>query len=166
MRRIEIGGQVLEIAEDQPLPPRSLRAAWISDGAGGIAVDDAVALSVTKSRLIAAVEAKAGAIRAKYITDQPGQDLLYERKRREADYVVDQGSNANPALCPVLSASVGIEAPTLADCAALVLSRESLWASIAAQIETRRLGGKAAILAAATVAAAEAAFAAIDWAGL
>lgn len=163
MRRIEIGGQVLEIAEDKPLPSRDLREAWISDGAGGIAIDAAKALAVTQDRLLAAIENKAGAIRSKYVTNQPGQDLLYERKRREAEYVVDQGAAANPALCPVLGASVGIEAPTLAECAALVLARESQWAAIAAQIEVRRLGGKAAVKAAATAEAAQAAFAAIDW---
>lgn len=166
MRRIEIGGQTLEIADDKPLPPRSLRDAWVSDGEGGITIDTTKALTMTKARLVRAIEDKAGSIRAKHITHQPGQDLLYERKRREAEYVVDQGANANPALCPVLSASVGIEAPTLADCAALVLSQESVWASIASHIELRRLGGKAAVMAASTVEQAEAAAAAIDWSGL
>jgi len=166
MRTIEIGGQILEIAEDKPLPPRNVREAWISDGAGGITTDQAAALAITKARLLAEIEAKAGSIRAKYITTQPGQDLLYERKRREAEYVDTQGANANPALCPVLSASVGIEAGTLADCATLVLARESQWAAIAAQIEARRLSGKAAVNAATTVAGAETAFAAVSWEGL
>ena len=127
---------------------------------------DPNSLALVKPRLLAAIETKAGEIRCKYITTTPGQDSLYERKRREAEYVDSQGGNANPALCPVLSASVGIEAPTLADVAALVITKESQWAAIAAAIELRRLRGKKAVTDATTVAQAEAAFAAIDWSGL
>ena len=49
---------------------------------------------------------------------------------------------------PLLSAEVGITAPTIAGVAATVLGMSSAWIAIAAAIETARLGAKAAIAAA------------------
>lgn len=155
----EIAGTVISAVAGSPVYVEILAAT-------SPAAFEAKPLATVKAELSAAIDQAAGRVRAKYVTDAPGQDLLYDRKRREAEYVTDQGAGADPALCPVLAASVGIEAPTLADCAALVLAKESQWAAIAAAIELRRLSGKAAVNAATTVAQAESAFAAIDWSGL
>lgn len=100
----------------------------------------------------------AGATRLKYITDAPGQDLTYDRKRREALQAIDDPTPTAQKY-PVLAASIGIEVPTTGNAktdfdavCALVISRETAWAAAASQIEAVRLAGIKQIDAAATVA--------------
>lgn len=117
------------------------------------------------------IDRDAGNIRARYITDAPGMDLTYERKRREAEYIQDGGTDESKV--PLLLASVGTEVPATSNrltdlqaVATLVLTRESQWAAIAARIEQKRLAGKKAVSEAATVDAIVAAYNAVTWADL
>lgn len=101
-----------------------------------------------KSTAEALIDVAAGAARLRYITDAPGQDLTYDRKRREALQAIDDPAPTAQKY-PVLAASIGIEVPvtnnTKTDFDAvctLVISRETAWAVAASQIEALRLGGK------------------------
>lgn len=134
-------------------------------------VPDLVAL---KAQGKARVDVAAGAARLKYITDAPGQDLTYDRKRREALQAIDDPTPTAQKY-PVLAASIGIEVPTTGNAktdfdavCTLVISRETAWAAAASQIEALRLGGKQQVGAATSpaqvaeiVSAAETALAAL-----
>jgi hypothetical protein len=115
-----------------------------------------------KSMLRGQVDAKAESLRLQYITAGQGQAMVYQRKAVEARAILSD-ANPDPANYPILSASVGIEGKDIAEVAALVRATEDAWAAIAAKIETVRLGGKAAIASAETLADAQAAYDAIDW---
>ena len=125
-------------------------------------------LDQVKAEAKAAVDREAGFARLKYITDAPGQDLTYDRKRREALQALDDAAPTAQKY-PVLSASIGIEVPNTGNAKAdldaisnLVIARELQWAAIASQIEALRLGAKKAIQDAATVEAVQAA-AQVSW---
>lgn len=119
-------------------------------------------LAEVKASLRAQVDAKAEGLRLQYITPGQGQVMVYQRKAQEARAILSD-ADPDPDNYPILSASVGIEGKDIAEVAALVRATEAAWAMIAAAIETARLGGKAAIAAAETLAGAQAAFDAIDW---
>lgn len=117
------------------------------------------------------VDADAEACRLRYITPGAGMALTYQEKFAQAQAVSAMGRDAANALSqserevqfPTLSASVGIEAPTLADAADLVLARYANFARLSLSIERIRLGGKASIQAATSDAEANAAYEAISW---
>jgi len=111
-------------------------------------------LAALKAQGKARVDVAAGEARLKYITDAPGQELTYDRKRREALQAIDDPTPTAQKY-PVLAASIGIEVPTTGNAkadfdavCALVISRETAWAAAASQIEALRLGGKQAVEAA------------------
>lgn len=97
--------------------------------------------------------------------------LTYQEKFAQAQAVAAMGESAADSLSaqdreaqfPTLSASVGIEAETLHDCAQLVLTRYAAFAQVSFAIERARLSGKAAIAAAPDAASARAAYEAITW---
>ncbi|EJL57978.1 hypothetical protein PMI09_00683 [Rhizobium sp. CF122] len=124
-------------------------------------------LSAIKASLKASVDAAAESERLKYITGGSGQAMTYQQKAEEAKRytaVVEAGGTPpEPAGFPLLSAEVGITAPTLGDVAAVVNGAFLQWQIIGGAIEAVRLGTKAAIDAATTEAAAEAAAGAANW---
>lgn len=64
---------------------------------------------------------------------------------------------------PLLSAEIGITAPTIGDVAVIVNTAYTQWQQIGAAIEAARLGTKAAIEAAMTTEEAQAAAEAVVW---
>lgn len=124
-----------------------------------------------KAALLASVDSRAEELRLRYITPGAGMALTYQEKFAQAQAVSAMGRDAANALSqsereaqfPTLSASVGIEAPTLADAANLVLARYANFARLSLSIERIRLGGKASIQAATSDAEANAAYEAISW---
>lgn len=107
---------------------------------------------------IRAVNAATDAVRRRYVTAITGQDMLYLRKEAEArDYI----AAVDPDLVdyPLIAAEVGITAPTAWQVAQVYLGLSAVWISLAAPLETARLGGIALIEAAADVAAIESAVA-------
>lgn len=115
-----------------------------------------------KDEMCERIDAMAAAARSRYVT--AGMDLVYDRKRREADYVADAAGQADPIKCPLLVASIGIEVTDTGNVQAdlqavanMVLSKESALASKAGQIEGIRLAGKKAVRAATNEDAAVAA---------
>lgn len=106
----------------------------------------------------ARVDAAAEAARLRWVTPGVVQQVIYEQKRREAAQL-EADPSPNPADYPMLSAEVGITAPTLAEVGEVVRGLSAAWLSAAASIEALRLGAKAAIETApseAVIATAEA----------
>lgn len=129
------------------------------------------ALASLKAELCAKVDDAAEAERLKYITPGSGMVLTYQEKFAQAVAVEQMGEEAANAMTenqrlldfPILSASVGIEAETLWDCAVLVRERYTLFAQLANGIERTRLHGKAQMRAATTVDGVRAAYEALRW---
>lgn len=129
------------------------------------------ALAALKAELCAKVDDAAERERLRYITPGAGMILTYQEKFAQAVAVEQMGEAAANAMSenqrlldfPILSASVGVEAATLWDCAVLVRERYTLFAQLANGIERTRLHGKAQIRAATTVQGVRAAYGAIAW---
>lgn len=119
-------------------------------------------LDTIKAELCAKVDAEAGQVRLRYITDAPGQQMVYQEKRREAEEYLSLGASA---ITPHLVAEAQLLGITVDAMAQQVLQASIAWASVSPTIETTRLAAKAAINASTTVAAARAA-ANIDWSSL
>lgn len=120
-----------------------------------------VDLDAVKSFLLAKTDADAETARLSHITGGAGQAMTYSQKAAEAKaFLADAEPDA--ANYPLLSAEVGITAPTLAGVAAVVAAAHAAWTVTGAQIEALRLGAKAAIAAADDTDAAHAA-AAVSW---
>lgn len=128
-------------------------------------------LDTLKARFKAKVDADAEAARLRFITPGSGMAMTYQEKHAQARAVDGLGEEAANALSeperidqfPTLSASVGIEAPTLWGCAQIVIARYEYFADISAVIERSRLQGKKSISDASDAAAVQAAYEAITW---
>ena len=118
-------------------------------------------LTSAKAAAHAAVEAAVSAIRHAFVTDLPGQEMIYLAKEAEARAWL---AATDPALAdyPFLQAEVGLTAATPAALAALWITMAAQWRAIAAQIEAARMTAIGAIGAATTPAEAEAAVAALQ----
>lgn len=103
------------------------------------------------------VNAAIAVLRLRYLTDLPGQDLLYTEKRSEAvAYLADP--DPQDAGYPLLGAEV--DAGTVADrhqAAQLILGLAQVWRQVAARMEAVRLAANGALAAAASVGEVEAA---------
>lgn len=128
-------------------------------------------LDQIKADLLRQIDDKAESVRLRYITPGAGMAMTYREKFDQAQAVDQTGQDAAEALTaeeavaqyPTLAASVGIEAPTLWDCAQLVIAKYEAWAALSNGIERARLSGKKSVSEASTVAEARAAHAAITW---
>lgn len=124
-----------------------------------------------KSDYRARVDADAERARLRYITPGSGMALTYQEKFVQAQAVAEMGATAANAMTledreaqfPTLSASVGIEAGTLYECAQIVLEKYAIFARASFAIESSRLSGKAAISAAHDAAGVLAAYEAVTW---
>jgi len=103
-----------------------------------------VGIDSLKAALKASVDAAAEAERMKYITPGAGQAMTYQQKASEAVMLEDDPA-PDPADYPLLSAEVGITAPTLAEVGAVVRAAHGAWILLGAAIEAARLGAKKAI---------------------
>ena len=107
------------------------------------------------------VNVGAGAVRRAYITDIPGQEMIYLQKEAEAvAWLADD--DPDPADYPFLSAEVGSTADTLGNVAQVYLNMAALFRQVGAGLEHLRLGAIAAIEGAGTVAEIDAAVAAFE----
>lgn len=160
---------------------RSDKATWSISFADGTQTDQETAAAAAlaefdilgdlKSRLKQRIDADAEVIRLRYITPGAGMAMTYQEKFAQAQAVNAFGQEYANALTqqereasfPTLSASVGLEAATLWDCAQLVIQKYAQFATLSKVIEGTRLAGKKAISDAADEAAARAACEAITW---
>jgi len=115
-----------------------------------------------QASLCSKVDATAEQIRLKYLTPGSGQAMVYQEKAIEA-LAIQTDPNPTNDKYPVLAASLGIEGGTLLAVANLVLSIRATWINVATAIEATRLGAKANINAATTIAAANTIYNSIVW---
>lgn len=112
----------------------------------------------TRAAALSAIDATAGAARARYITVAPGQEATYILKAQQAAAFKAGGySGPAPGLVQAEMDATGATAQAAADD---ILAQEAAWAYKAAQIESARRRGKVAAGNAADAAAVEAARAA------
>jgi len=114
-----------------------------------------------RQRARVAVQERVASVRRAYITDLPGQELIYNAKEAEAKAWIADPS-PDPANYPLLSAEVGITEPTAADLANLWVTNAAQWRALAAQLEAARMTANIAISAATTQAEIDAALAALE----
>lgn len=107
------------------------------------------------------IDVAAGDVRLRFITDAPGQDAVYQEKRREAEAL-----QVDPELpldaTPHLTAEATAFGVSRTDKAFEVMAQASSWAQVSALIEARRLMAKAAVTASTTAQDVRNA-AAVDW---
>lgn len=98
------------------------------------------------------ITAKRGRCRAAYITDLPGQDMVYLEKRTEAIEFLAH-SAPSQELFPMVYSEVGVTAPTAEQVAQVWLNMNDMWRMVSMLIERETL--KAANLVAAATTKAE-----------
>lgn len=121
--------------------------------------------AMTATDYLFLIEEGAERARLTRITGGVGMALTYQEKKDQAVAVLGQPADAElvPEDYPVLAASVGIEADTLRQVAALVMERYETFVEISGAIERVRLSAKKAIHDAATVEDAKAICEAVTW---
>ncbi|MCV3738392.1 hypothetical protein OCK02_19480 [Rhizobium sp. TRM96647] len=118
-------------------------------------------LPTLKAKLQADIDRSAGEIRLLFITDAPGQGMIYQEKRREAEALLAD-PDLPPEQTPHLTAEAAAFDMTRAEKATEILAQAVAWTTVSATIETRRLAAKASVQAATSAIAARTA-AAVDW---
>lgn len=101
----------------------------------------------------------------------PRAALRYQEKFAQAEAIDALGEPAASALSeaemtaqfPIVAADVGLDAATLWEAAQSVITAYQKWAQLSYQVERARRGGKLAIDAAQTEAAARSAYEAVSW---
>jgi len=172
----QIGHGIGFVSNDEQFPANWLELASSDDLAaksiGKKTVNDPVEpLPSVKARLLRAVDDDAETVRLRYITPGAGMAMTYSEKFAQAQGVNAIGKDAANGLSqqereaqfPTLSASIGLEAETLWDCAQLVLRKYAQFAALSLAIERTRLAGKKAISEASSAEASRAAYEAIKW---
>ena len=120
-----------------------------------------VSIEPMKAEAKASLAAAISAARSAMITTRPGQEMIYLAKEAEARaWLADPEPVSSDY--PLISAEVGITAPTAAELAQLWLNMGALWRGAAARLEALRMTVCAAIAAAETPDDIEAALAALD----
>ena len=97
--------------------------------------------------------------------------MVHKDKLEQAEQVMSHDASEIDALSadqaiqsfPTLAAGIGIDAPTLSQCAEVVMQEYQNWAMMTHKIERARLLGKRAIRKAKTVEEVFAAYKAVDW---
>jgi len=126
----------------------------------------AIDLEQAKASALRAIDQAAEAARQLFITPGAGQAMAYQHKLEEAralQAVLAAQGEPNPAAYPHLAAEIGVTGADLAGVAEAVLYKAAAWTGASAAIEGLRLGAKAAVNAADSVAAVQAAAAGIPW---
>jgi hypothetical protein len=116
--------------------------------------------SAYKARFRDLINEAVGKVRTRYITDIPGQEMIYLEKRNEAFRFLSQDPEPESlADFPLLAAEAGITAPTARDLAELWMAQAATMVSVAASLETVRLGAISEIENSASLEEAEVVFA-------
>lgn len=115
----------------------------------------AAELSDHKIQSVQRINATIGAVRQRFITTAPGQEMIYLSKETEARACIAE-ADPDPADYPLLAAEIGITAPDLQSVAQTVMNLAAIWRLIGAQLEQIRLLTSAQISAATSVEAVNA----------
>lgn len=110
-------------------------------------------LAFKKSKTLALVNETVGAKRLTYITDIPGQEMIYQAKEVEAKaYLALQAPPATLNDFPLMKKEVGITATTSQELAQIWLNMATIWRDAAADMEEARMRASYAIQTATTTA--------------
>lgn len=100
-----------------------------------------VDIPAARADAVAAINQRAGAVRALFVTELPAQQMIYLAKEAEARrYVAASPEPATLDGYPWLAAEVGSTAPTAMGLAMLWLSMAGMWTVIGTSIEQIRMG--------------------------
>lgn len=102
-------------------------------------------LALRKMQSAQTINTAAGQARQRFITDLPGQEMIYKAKLDEAQRYVSGPEPANLDGFPLIAAEVGITAQNAYQIAVIWLWMAEVWIRAAAQIEAIRLSGIAAV---------------------
>lgn len=120
-----------------------------------------VSLEGARVQAIARVNTAAGLVRRRYITEIPGQEMVYLQKEAEAvAFLADPAPD--PARYPFITAEVGATAPSAHEVAQVYVNLAAILRSAGAALEQLRLGAIVAIETTDTAAGIEAAVASFD----
>ena len=98
-------------------------------------------LAGAKAQAIATINSEIGAIRTLFITDIPGQGLIYTDKEREAiAYVAEDPAPVDLSDYPFITAEIGTTGNNAAEVAQVYLNMAALWRQVGTQLEQLRLG--------------------------
>jgi hypothetical protein len=112
--------------------------------------------------LLAEIDQAAEAVRGYFITNTPSQPAVYMAKHAEAEaFMLDQ--EISDVMIPNIAKEAIRLGTTKFAVAVSILTQAEIWRQVSAEIEDLRLGAKANVRAATTVAAKRQA-AVIDWA--
>lgn len=121
--------------------------------------------TVLKDYLRAKIDKDAGAFRARFITDVPGQSQTYEKKESECRAWTDGDEVANPDKYPFMIAEATVRGVPVAQVRAEIFAQVSMLTPLAALIEAHRVAAKTGVSNATTLLSvlqnAE-----VDWEGL
>ena len=105
------------------------------------AVDPVVSVADARKQAIAAINQHAGYVRTLFVTDLPGQQMIYLAKEAEAGaYLAESPEPASLGQYPLIAAEVGITADTALELALYWQGTANQWRALAASIEQIRLG--------------------------
>lgn len=113
-----------------------------------------VDLGTARDRARHEVNRVRGAVRLLFITEAPGQDMVYLDKEAQARAYLSE-PDPDPAQYPALVAEVGSTAPTIYEVAQVYLNQAVIWRQISAVIEGVAMAAHAAIDAAASAETCE-----------
>lgn len=103
-------------------------------------------LVAEKARVMDLLSQKVIALRKNFITDMPGQEMIYLRKEQEGlAYLALTEEPEDLSMFPLIATEVGITAPTAFQVATIWAQLSSMWVTAAAQLEQVRLGTAAQI---------------------
>lgn len=105
-----------------------------------------------------AIDVEAGEFRRRFITDIPGQESTYGRKKDQAVAMLA----GDPGPFPLLEIEVGLTGKTLEAVATEIVARAAAWVEVDDKIESLRRSAKMAVTAAEGEEAKRAA-AVVDW---
>lgn len=109
--------------------------------------DHAAELTAARQTAVREITAIRGAVRLSYITDLPGQDMLYMAKVDEARAFISE-AEPDPADYPLIASEVGVTAPTPFEVAQVFLNLNALWRYAAGQIDAACFQAEGAVMVA------------------
>jgi hypothetical protein len=159
------GASVTEADARGNLPPDGQVIVVVPDGSVSSPFPGPPNFSKLREHLRATIDQQAGALRARYISDAPGQAQTYEKKENEARSWFDGDEVANPHKYPFMIKEAEIRGVPIEQVRDEIMEQVNLLTPLAALIEAHRIAAKQAVLTAATLPAIVAA-GTVDWENL
>lgn len=131
-----------------------------AEGASYAYLDDSLSADAQR-RAIRQVNETCGALRKRFLTDLPMQDMIYLEKRQEARAWLS-ATDPDPADYVYLSAEEGLTAPTITGVAQTIIGMSVQAHALGAEIEKLRIGSIIQMEQATTQAELEAAIASFE----